>query len=123
MGTKGLGLDEQARLAEEEQGVVDRIVRGSTPVFELDVLEVLDVPAQGAEDGHDERRLRVLLADALALVLRDPVTDGGQDDLEIEHRFALSSRHMEPRRRLEARASARSQTLIVAHVGIIPTSN
>ena len=26
MGTKGLGLDEQARLAEEEQGVVDRVV-------------------------------------------------------------------------------------------------
>jgi len=85
MGTKGLGLDEQARLAEEEQGVVDRIVRGSTPVFELDVLEVLDVPAQGAEDGHDERGFRVLLADALALVLRDPVTDGTQDACKISH--------------------------------------
>src|SRR5674476_760341 len=123
MGTKGLGFDNKRRSAEGEQALAARMSAGTPPVFELDVLEVLDVPAQGAEDGHDERRLRVLLADALALVLRDPVTDGGQDDLEIEHRFALSSRHMEPRRRLEARASARSQTLIVAHVGIIPTSN
>src|SRR5450759_3275401 len=123
MGTKGLGLDEQARLAEEEQGVVDRIVRGSTPIFELDVFEVFQIPAERSQDWNDQRRLRVLLADALALVLGDPVTDGGQDDLEIEHRSALSSRHMEPRCPLEARASARSQALIVAHVGIIPTSN
>src|SRR5450759_3681755 len=62
VGTERLRFDEQPRGPEEEQGVVDGVVRWPTAVFELDVLEVLDIPAERAEHGHDQRRLWVLLA-------------------------------------------------------------
>ena len=83
MGAERLRLDEQARRAQEEEGVVDRVVGWPTAVLELDVLEVLDVPAERAEDRHDERGLGVLLTDPLALVLGDPVANGREGVVEF----------------------------------------
>jgi hypothetical protein len=69
---------------QEKEGVVDRVVGWPTAVLELDVLEVLDIPAEGPKDRHDERGLRVLLADVLALVTGDPVPDRSESDVEID---------------------------------------
>jgi hypothetical protein len=83
MRTERFRLYEQARRPEEEEGVVDRVVGWSAAILELDVLEVLDVPAERPKDRHDECGFGVLLADPLALVLGDPVANGREGVVEF----------------------------------------
>jgi len=51
MGAEGFGLDEEARFAQEDEGVVDRVVGRLTLVFELDVLEVLGIQPRARSTG------------------------------------------------------------------------
>ena len=79
-GGEGFGLDEEARLAEDEERVVDRVVTGLGAVLAAHVLEFVDVPAEGSEQGVDEDRLGLLLAQVITVgaQLGDAGADPGQ---------------------------------------------
>jgi hypothetical protein len=63
-----LRLKKQFRLPREHQRVIHGLVVAEAPVFMPHVLEILHVPAEGAEHRVDQRQLRVLLANAGATV-------------------------------------------------------
>lgn len=84
---EAFGLDEEAGRPQEEERVVDGLVAGLHLVLALDLVEVLDVPAEGAEHGLDERRLGVLLAELPApAVARDPLAHLGERFPQRRHR-------------------------------------
>jgi hypothetical protein len=60
---ESLGLDEQCRISEQEECVVDRPVLWSTSILTVNLIKVLDVPPKSTQDGFDEGSLGVLLAD------------------------------------------------------------
>jgi hypothetical protein len=75
---KRLRLDEEDGLPLQHEGIVDRPVAWPEPVLEVHFVEIFEIPAERSKDGHDQRRLGVLLTDARASVAIDPLRDFGE---------------------------------------------
>ena len=68
--------------SQQEEAVVNEVVRWSAALLELDVFQILDVPAEGAEDRHDPDMVCRPTADAaISSRLRIPVID---EDHEVQ---------------------------------------
>jgi hypothetical protein len=66
-----LRFDEQARLSQDRQRVVNRTILRGRLVLPVNLIRIADIPPQGLENGVDQRRLRVLFPQGAILILAD----------------------------------------------------
>ncbi len=85
VASESFSFDEETRGAEDEERVVNRIVRRFWLVLPMNLLEILHVPAQGAKQRFDENRLRILLTKRLIAIASNSLPHLGQDFVQIAH--------------------------------------